>query len=41
LLVIRVGRDGGNENDGSCGSGAGSTVTSYSGPLVISYGSSQ
>lgn len=41
LLVVRVGRDGGNENDGACGSGAGSLVTSYSGPLVIGYTSSQ
>ena len=41
LLKIQIGRDGGNENDGACGAGAGSTVTSYSGPLVISYGSTQ
>jgi hypothetical protein len=40
LMRIRVGRDGGNEGT-SCASGAGSTVASYSGPLVISYGSTK
>ena len=40
LLVVRVGRDGGNEAAG-CTSGAGSTVTSYSGPLVLQYSSTQ
>jgi len=36
LLVIRIARDGGNEGT-NCAAGAGSTVSSYSGPLVISY----
>lgn len=40
LLVIRVGRDGGNEGS-SCAAGAGSTVASYGGLLVISYGITQ
>jgi hypothetical protein len=40
LWVIRLARDGGNEGT-DCASGAGSTVDSYSGPLMITYGKTQ
>jgi hypothetical protein len=39
-LVIRIGRDGGNEG-ASCVAGAGSTVASFGAGLIISYGSTQ